>query len=381
METVKHVLIRVDGNAAVAMGHVMRCLTIADALTELHMQVTFVTAGDDAVSLIEGRGYDCRVLGTDYAHMEDEIPVLKEAIDELAPDLLLADSYYVTPAYIASLRGLCRLALIDDFGEQAFPVDALINFQCYGAEVDYTSRYKEVGMPLPKFLTGAQFLPLRSEYAAGIKSRRAEGVRDVLILTGGSDPLAVAASIAETLHEEHLVGGSSKQQTDRNANTAGGVRYHFLCGRFSKSLPVLEKLTGEDDRLILHTWTDAFWDFIKDYDLAVTAAGGTVYELCAVELPCLVYTFAKNQWQSAEWLAAHAGIPSAGDVVLRKGEAGAVASDGESVDPKAIRHLTDLIHELEQDSAKRDAIREGMKTVTDGKGAVRLARELAAFLE
>ncbi|MBE5847868.1 MAG: UDP-2,4-diacetamido-2,4,6-trideoxy-beta-L-altropyranose hydrolase [Lachnospiraceae bacterium] len=377
----KHVLIRADGNAAVAMGHVMRCLTLADALAKQHIRVTFVSADDGSVSVIEERGYSCRVLGTDYAHPEEELPAIRRMIEELEPDLLLADSYYVTPAYFADLRGLCPLALIDDFGEQAFPVDILINFQCYGAEVGYASLYKKAGMPLPKLFTGAQFIPLRSEYATAGKSRREKDVRDVLILTGGSDPLAVAAAIAEALHDERPAAEDAGSKTVQKTRSGNDVCYHFLCGRFSKSLPVLEKLTAIDDHLILHTWTDAFWDFIRDFDLAVTAAGGTVYELCAAALPFIVYTFAKNQWQTAAWLPVHAGIPSAGDVILRKGEAGAVASEGECVDVHAIRDLVDLIHGLEQDPAKRDAIRSSMQTVTDGMGASRLASELATFLE
>ncbi len=377
----KHVLIRADGNAAVAMGHVMRCLTIADALRELHIKVTFVSADDGSASVIKERGYACRVLGTDYAHVEGELPAIKGVIEETGADLLLADSYYVSPAYFASLRGACPLALIDDFGEQAFPVDILINFQCYGGEIEYSLLYKEANVPLPMLLTGARFLPLRSEYATAGKSRREKDVRDVLILTGGSDPLAVAASIAERLHEERRADANEGSQAVQKPCGENDVRYHFLCGRFSKSLPVLEKLTAKDDHLILHTWTDAFWDFIKDFDLAVTAAGGTVYELCAAALPFIVYTFAKNQWQTASWLPAHAGIPSAGDVVLRTGEAGAVASEGECVDAQAIRDLVDLIHALEQDPAKRDAIRSSMQTVTDGMGASRLASEVAAFLE
>ncbi len=366
MEVEKHVLIRADGNAAVAMGHVMRCLTIADALTELHMQVTFVTAGDDAVSLIEGRGYRTQILHSDYTETEAEVPFFKKVIDGLKPDFILVDTYYATPAYFKALKGSCLIGMIDDFGDRAFSVDVLFNFQCYGKETDYARLYEEAGVTKPSLiLTGAEYLPMRAEYATASKSRRKRGVSDVLIMTGGGDPLSVAEAIAEALHEE--------RQTD--------IRYHFLCGKFSKSLPALERLTKENPHMLLHTWVDALWDFIKDFDLAVTASGGTIYELCTVELPCVTYTFARNQWELCRWLTEHAHIPTVGDLVLRTGEAGAIASEGERVDSDKVRELIGMLHELEHDEKKRDAIRAGMKTVTDGKGAVRLARELAAFLE
>ncbi len=370
METVKHVLIRADGNAAVAMGHVMRCLTIADALMELHIKVTFVTAGDDAVSLIEGRGYQVRILHSDYTKTEAELPAFQKVIGDLKPDFILVDTYYATPDYFKALKKTCTVGMIDDFGEKAYPVDVLFNFQCYGKETDYPLLYEKAGVAVPSLiLTGAEYLPLRSEYATASKSRRENDVRDVLIMTGGGDPLSVAEAIANELHAACKDGKISD------------IRYHFLCGLFSKSLPALEKLTKEDDHLILHTWVDAFWDFIKDFDLAITASGGTIYELCTVELPCVTYTFARNQWELCSWLTEHAGIPTVGDLVLRTGEAGAVASEGERVNPAKVHELVGICHELEQSAKKRDAIRRGMKTVTDGLGAKRLASELATFLE
>ncbi len=366
----KHVLIRADGNAAVAMGHVMRCLTIADALTELHMKVTFVMAGDDAASLIERRGYESQILHSNYTETEAEVPSFKKLIIELEPDFILVDTYYATPDYFEAIKGMCPIGMIDDFGDRAFPVDAVFNFQCYGTETDYSLLYSKAGVPKPSLiLAGAGYLPLRSEYRSAAKSRRSKEVRDVLIMTGGGDPLSVAEAIANEL----LITHQQDQKSD--------IHYHFLCGQFSKSLPALKRLTEENPHLLLHTWVDAFWDFIKDFDLAITASGGTIYELCTVELPCVTYTFARNQWELCRWLTEHAGIPTVGDVVLRTGEAGAIASEDDRVDPAKVRELVGLCHELEHDADRRDAIRNGMQTVTDGKGATRLAMELLSFLE
>ena len=48
---------RADGNEKIAMGHVMRCLTIAEALRERGEKVLFLTADESPVQFIEKRGF------------------------------------------------------------------------------------------------------------------------------------------------------------------------------------------------------------------------------------------------------------------------------------------------------------------------------------
>lgn len=57
------VIIRADGNKTVAMGHIMRCLSIADALRMLGIQVCFVTAGEETKELLGARGYENKEIG------------------------------------------------------------------------------------------------------------------------------------------------------------------------------------------------------------------------------------------------------------------------------------------------------------------------------
>ena len=51
--------IRADGNTQIGMGHVMRCLSIAEAAADLgeRCKSVFLTADDECRSLIEERGF------------------------------------------------------------------------------------------------------------------------------------------------------------------------------------------------------------------------------------------------------------------------------------------------------------------------------------
>ena len=72
--------IRADMNEQIATGHIMRCLSIADALIVAGESVTFILADEQAVDLLKQRGYDAIVLHTEWNQMEKELPALSHVI-------------------------------------------------------------------------------------------------------------------------------------------------------------------------------------------------------------------------------------------------------------------------------------------------------------
>ena len=119
-------LIRADGNAKIGAGHLMRCLTIAEALREALEEALFVCADKDSAALVEAHGFRAGVLGTDYRYMEAELPKWEQVIfdggTELCPPgsepqkkthVILVDSYYATPAYLERLKAYGVVVLLD----------------------------------------------------------------------------------------------------------------------------------------------------------------------------------------------------------------------------------------------------------------------------
>ena len=74
--------IRADGNEKIGMGHVMRCLTIAEALGRLGEEVLFLTADEKPVMLIKERGFSVKVLYVRYDDMEAELPQTAKLLAE-----------------------------------------------------------------------------------------------------------------------------------------------------------------------------------------------------------------------------------------------------------------------------------------------------------
>ena len=70
------IYIRVDGNSKIGMGHLMRCLTIAEQIRSYREQVTFLISDEESISMIEKRKYSYVVLQSKYNDLEEELPTL-----------------------------------------------------------------------------------------------------------------------------------------------------------------------------------------------------------------------------------------------------------------------------------------------------------------
>lgn len=347
----KRIVIRADGNRQIAMGHVMRCLSIADELRKMGADVIFVTAGDETGDLIQSRGFENHVLHSDFEQLEQELPVFLDFLEEHQPDLILTDSYYVTKEYMEALQRVSRTAYIDDLGQPVYPVDILIDYNIYGSELPYEKYYMEKGIPVPeRILTGCSYAPLRAEFRQGRHSRVQEQVTDVLITTGGGDKANTAGRMCRKLLEERSEGHHA------------GIRYHVICGPFAQNRQELMEIAVEDDAFVIHDFVTNMSEFLVDFDLAVSAGGSTMYELCSMGLPTVCFTFAGNQRLQAECFDRTTEVKNAGSMTDQPAE--------------TIDRIAERLTQLEQDSALRQAVREQMLGLVDGCGAIRIAEML-----
>lgn len=346
------VIIRADGNKEIAMGHIMRCLSIADALQKEGAEVIFVTAGEETKQLIADRGFENHVLGTCFREMEEELPVFREFFQKNPARWILVDSYFVTENYMKELAGWCKTAYLDDMGQPVYPVSVLINYNIYGKELPYEKWYTEAGLTQPeKYLLGCSYAPLREEFQQGLCSRVSDVVRDVLITTGGGDAVNAAGGLCHRLAEEIKQGQHQ------------GVRYHIVCGPFSEYKKELYALAEEHSAFVIHENVTRMSELMRECDAAVSATGSTMYELCSMQLPTVCFYFAENQHRMAECFGNMTEIVNAGNIT----------ADREAV----IGTLCESLRALEQDRGLRDRIRHQMAELTDSNGAARIAAELA----
>ena len=193
----KNILIRADGNAGIGAGHLMRCLTIAEAL-ENKAQVGFVCADRDSAELAMSKGFDAYVWGTDYKHMEQELPLWEQLFDgNLRNRKILVDSYYVTNVYLEGLQTYGQVILLDDMCKRPWNVDKLINYNAFATKEMYdslNSPYKT------QYYVGGRYIPIRKEFC-GKDYQPKEHAENILITTGGGDCDNIAGQILDNIRD------------------------------------------------------------------------------------------------------------------------------------------------------------------------------------
>lgn len=277
--------IRVDGNSQIGAGHIMRCISIAEALKDKGKVTIFITADDESARLIGSKGFGTLTLQTDWQDMEGELPILLPILRENAIETLLIDSYSVTDTYLKKVGEKVRTIYLDDLGEHCYPVDILINYNIYAQELEYDENYKKRVLPVPKLFLGCEYTPIRMEFQnAEGKVRRT--VRDVMITTGGADVYNIAGQIIAA-----LIAQGSKYH---------GVQFHVVSGTYNLNIDKLKILEKENLNIHIYQNVRHMSALMKKCDVAIAACGSTMYELAAMGLPTVCYYFADNQAKIAE---------------------------------------------------------------------------------
>ncbi len=335
--------IRCDANGEIGMGHLMRCLSVADALEQSGEKVCFVMADNSAEKLLKDRKKAVCVLDTDYRDVETELPVLLPQIQKEKPAMLLIDSYRVTPDYLSALRKQLKTIYMDDLFRFPYPVDMLINYNIYGDLLPYKEAEE---LKNTKLLLGPAYAPLRREFQDAsyvIKDK----VENVLLTTGGSDKYNLAGLILQEVLKEDMLSQ---------------VRFHVVSGAFNLHLPFLEKLEAENTNICVHKNVTQMADLMKQCDLAVTAGGSTMYELCAIGVPTLCFSFVDNQEQIVKTFTDK-------DIVLYGGN---YLTQGEGM----VKEISEKLKLLLTDKEAREACSRKERALVDGMGAMRIAKAL-----
>ena len=316
----------------------MRCLSVARAFAVQDEDVLFVTADHRGDGLIRSAGFRSVSLDTEWTRMEQEIPRIRGLVNELLPTLVLVDSYYVTQKYLRAVNGMAPVAYIDDMNELRWDVSYLINYNIYADSCDYFG-YRGSGT---KLVLGPKYAPLRDEFLGMPQHAIRQQVSDILVSAGGADPEGVTEKI---IHEI--------------CPLFENVQFHFIVGALNPRIETIRGLEGGN--VILHVNEQHMASLMQSCDISVSAAGTTLYELCATGIPTITYILADNQIVATEQFEKLGIMPCAGDC---------------RVGHDFVGRLTTLLRELIGDEELRMSLTNRMQSLVDGCGAQRIVDEV-----
>lgn len=357
------VYIRADANPNIGMGHIMRCLSIADAFHTRGVHPVFIIADEQVLSLIRKRGYKAIVLHSNYADMKAELQCWDAENIGIA-NIIIIDSYYATPEYLKMLKTRVgdngNVVYLDDRAAFPYPVDILVNYNAFAKSSTYESLYSRNAEHIPQLLLGCSYTPLRRTFQGIVKKEQPEKVKNILVSTGGSDKL-------------HLSLALEKELQDKEGNDI--KVYHFLLGAMNQDKAEIQRLAQGQKNLVLHENVTDMRSLLERMDLAVSAAGATLYEICACGVPVITYSIANNQIPGAEAFQSLGLAMNIGD--LREANVNEIASN--KLASSATRRIISAIEERSIDYTWRQKVGPKMQEMIDGFGADRLVEKILSL--
>jgi UDP-2,4-diacetamido-2,4,6-trideoxy-beta-L-altropyranose hydrolase len=273
----KRILFRADGNAQIGLGHIMRCLALANMLNgQFSMRFAIVEPTPDVHALLENAGLAVISLPAP--------PNDLSFFNTIAPDeIVVLDGYSFGESFQNHVRSRARkLVLIDDLVAGHYVADALINHAGGVTPNDYDAE------PDTQFCLGPHYALLRPEFLnpEGFGPPPVDG--PIFVSLGGADPQNTSLTVLEAI-----------QQVDPSLPT------RIVLGPFHPDPAAVEAFQSQLSNLtILQNLTASqMVAELAQCSLAIASCSTIAYEVCAVNRPLIAVVTADNQDRLAQFLA------------------------------------------------------------------------------
>ncbi|MDT8440442.1 MAG: UDP-2,4-diacetamido-2,4,6-trideoxy-beta-L-altropyranose hydrolase [Desulfuromonadales bacterium] len=297
-------VLRVDASIQIGSGHVMRCLTLAEALRAKGAEVLFVSRQlpGHLHDLIERQGVAlCRLPApAQVAARLDwnrhaawlEVPWQQDAQETLAClqrvdgaiDWLVVDHYALDQQWEKRVRArVGNIMVIDDLADRVHDCDLLLDQNLYQ---DANLRYTTLVNKECRLLLGPKYALLRDEFPVARRplADRDGKIRRVLIFYGGADPGRETIKALEAFESARLTN----------------VEADVVVGATNPAREEIRSWCARRAGLRYHCQISNMAELMASADLMLCAGGTTTWERCALGLPGVVTATAGNQEMVAE---------------------------------------------------------------------------------
>lgn len=368
------IIFRADASLQIGTGHVMRCLTLADALAARGADCQFVCREHpgNLIEFIGSKGYVVHALPTavqpadpvdhktdansskpELAHghwlgatQAQDAQACAPILAKFQPDWLVVDHYALDASWELALKPHYRkLMVIDDLADREHACHVLLD-QTFGRNTD---DYRPWVPADCKLLCGSQFALLRPEFSDlrtySLQRRENPKFQQILITMGGVDKDNITEKVLEAL---------------RSCNLPDECQIVVVMGQTAPWLnEVKQQAQSMPWRTSVLVGVRNMAQLMAESDLAIGAAGATSWERCCLGLPTLMISLAENQEKSCKMLSS----------------VGAGVDIGSATSIK--NNLPKILNEL---IVKSEAVRiiclQSAK-ITDGRGLFRIAAEIS----
>lgn len=305
------VVFRADASLQIGSGHIMRCLTLADALTASGAECHFICREHPGhlIEFIRSKGHSAYglvtavndvFLGGDadqpaHAHWlgSTQLQDAKATIailESIKPEWLIVDHYALDARWETLLRKhSSKILVIDDLADREHLCELLIDQNLGHSKQDYAGLVTADC----RLLIGARYALLRPEFARlrprSLERRCSPQLEHILITMGGVDQQNATGAVLRALRSCFLPANCT-------ISVVMGLTAPWIAdvNEVAKDMPwptqVLFNITDMGARM-------------AGADLVIGAAGGSSWERCCLGVPSILVILADNQKSGALALA------------------------------------------------------------------------------
>ena len=338
------VLFRANAGPGIGLGHLHRSLALAAVLTVSDVESVFLL-NEDTPSLgwVREQGFPVVSLGHTESWTEVDSLATEKTASIAGCDAVVVDDHEAGGPYLARLReaGMYVIAR-DDLALHPFPCKMVINGNADAESLPYSSVSGDTS-----YLLGPSYIVLKEEFWKPVSPRLPECVGNVLLILGGTDQYELMPEILRLLDE-----------------VAGDFSVTAVVGPYFHNAEAVEVAASRARRStkVISSPRDVC-SLMLEADLAISAAGQTLYELAAVGCPTIAVAVASNQLGQLRALA----------------DAGTVAMAGDATSDKDVMDgIGSTVNALLADANARNAMSVTGQQLVDGQGAKRVAAAIRA---
>lgn len=270
----KRILFRADASLEIGIGHITRCLVLAEILEKNFFEIEFIVKNQDGnfVEKILNAGYKVNLISAESLEQDRE-----ETINLLErDDIVIVDHYGIDIGWEKPIREtIKRLIVIDDLGDREHFCDALID-PTFG---DCSKKYEKLVPHQCICLVGERYTMLRDEFIDKkvLNQKRDEIV--VHVFFGGVDFYDYSSKYSKILLQ-HL--------RESKVILVVGIGYSNV-----KELRRIKEIYP--NRFDWYQNVDNMAKYMLEADIAIGAPGNATWERMALGLPSLYLATNKNQ--------------------------------------------------------------------------------------
>jgi len=318
------VLFRADASTEIGLGHLTRCLAVADLLKKRGHSCYFVSLplpGSNR-SLVLKQGHQL---------------IEESAIESEQFDLGIVDHYGLDEVYEKKLKSFCKkVGVIDDWGDRAHDADWIV-------DPSYSSQtiLRKTKNSFQKFYSGFEWLLVREDFSdlhswAKVRTQ----MKRILFFFGGSDP----RDLVKTYLEEVI----------RTPNFAPNIQLNFLVSASHARFSEFKKMNLPSN-IRFHLSPPSVAQVMLDCDYYVGSSGTISWERMCLGLPGACISIVENQTDIGQ--------------TLQKENLHTYLGKWDEIAPKEVLKQVEF---LIQDRVATEAQSRKCLSLVDGKGIFRL---------